>query len=153
MNRWVFLPFISTSMLFACSDASNSENVTKQADTKANDIKKVDIAWVGHYQGVTPCENCSTRCDGCEGTAVDLTLKPDMQFELVLESLSESNAPKVFTGRMYFKDPAQHHLELSNIKKRHGLLYDADYDQFEILNDTTSQPYDSAHEFILEKVG
>ncbi|WP_173910852.1 copper resistance protein NlpE N-terminal domain-containing protein [Acinetobacter sp. Marseille-Q1618] len=153
MDKWVLFPFISTTVLFACSDSSNTEAFAQQdQEVKTLEQKQSNIAWVGHYQGVTPCENCLTRCEGCEGTAVDLTLKPDQSFELRLESLSEANTAQVLTGKMYFKDTAQSQLELSNIKKRHALIYDHDNDQFEILNDLTAQPYESGHEFILEKV-
>ena len=83
---------------------------------------------------------------------MDLVLKPDLSYELTLQRLSSAATPQVLSGKMYFKDTAQSYLELSNIKKRHSLVYDRDHDQFEILDDVTGQSYEFSNEFILEKV-
>ena len=153
MRKLVLVPVISTGLLFACSDSKTSAvGVNEQQQDKTVMQKQIQKAWVGHYQGITPCESCLSHCEGCDGTAVDLVLKPDLSYELTLQRLSSAATPQVLSGKMYFKDTAQSYLELSNIKKRHSLVYDRDNDQFEILDDVTGQSYEFSNEFILEKV-
>lgn len=153
MKKPILVPLLSSTFLIACHE---SNNVHADAEKKVNvqkiEQQQIKALWVGKYQGVTPCESCITRCDGCEGTAVEIMLKPDMQYELVTQSLSGEHEPQSYQGKLYFKDKAQTELKLLNLKVRHELHFDQKQDTLEILDDQTQKPYISKQEFILEKV-
>jgi uncharacterized lipoprotein NlpE involved in copper resistance len=69
-------------------------------------------AWVGNYQGTTPCMGCFSSCEDCSGMAVALTLNEDQTFTLQRESLSGHNEIETMSGQIRFQDESQQKIEL-----------------------------------------
>ena len=115
MKKVILIPLVVTGALFGCQDQNQSvKNTVAEA--------KVQLpAWVGNYQGTTPCMGCFSSCEDCPGMAVALTLNEDQTFTLQRESLSGHNEIKTMSGQIRFQDESQQKIELLNVDTRNLL--------------------------------
>lgn len=139
----------------ACSqpDAEQVRTTVSHVDEPTHNADKNTNAalqrWVGRYQADTPCKTCITRCDGCDGTHVDLHLYADQRYRMVRERNAQDQPAEHLQGRFIFVDADQDKILLLGTSQR-GLIVKAG-DFTEIYNQDTGQAYDSRDEFLLEK--
>ena len=145
MKRVLLIPLIATTQLMGCQDASQNSQATSVT------AEKNVQAWVGGYQGVTPCMGCLSRCDECPGMAVSLQLHDDMRYTLVRESLSGHNEIETLEGVLRFTDAEKTQIELVNTQTRNLLFIDLKKQQLEIREDLTAKKYQMQSDFILQK--
>lgn len=145
MKKVVLIPLVASAVLLGCQDQSQS--TAKQAIEAKAQIP----AWVGEYQGTTPCMGCFSRCDECPGMAVVLKLNQDKTFELVRESLSGHNEVEQISGQIRFQDEQGQKIELVNVTKRNLLFVDLANNVLEIREEQTGKRYQMQSDFILHE--
>src|SRR5690606_19858845 len=111
-KKVLMILLVACSALFGCQDQDHSTANT------AIEAKAQLPAWVGNYQGTTPCMGCFSSCDDCPGMAVALCLHDDRTFTLSRESLSGHNPIDPITGPIRFQDDTQQKIELLNVDTR-----------------------------------
>ena len=143
MKKVLVIPLVASSTLFGCQD-------TNQSAAKTVIEAKAQVpAWVGNYQGTTPCMGCFSRCEDCPGMAVVLSLNEDQTFTMTRESLSGHNQLETFHGQIRFQDDAQQKIELLNVDTRNLLYVDLKKQVLEIREDQTGKRYQMQSDFIL----
>ncbi|WP_353173637.1 copper resistance protein NlpE N-terminal domain-containing protein [Acinetobacter rudis] len=155
-NKPLLTSLLCVSLNVACSksESEQTQTVQSQQNNDALATQKASLRpelqpWVGHYQADIPCKTCITRCEGCEGTHVDLKLYADQSYRLVRERNAQDEPAEHLAGRFVFLDAAQDKIQLVGTSQR-GLIVRAG-DFTEIYNQDTGLAYDSSDEFILEK--
>lgn len=143
MKKVLMIPLVASSALFGCQDQNQSTANT------AIEAKAQIPAWVGNYQGTTPCMGCFSSCDDCPGMAVALSLHDDRTFTLSRESLSGHNPIETITGPIRFQDDTQQKIELLNVDTRNLVYVDLKKQVLEIREDQTGKRYQMQSDFIL----
>ena len=146
MKQIVLIPLMATSVLMGCQ-----QQAEQLKETAAIESEKQVAAWVGKYQGTTPCMGCVSRCEDCPGMAVKLDLNEDMTYTLVRESLSGHNEIETIHGVITFTDPEQTQLELKQVTTRNLMVVDLAKQQLEIREDVSAKKYQMQNDFILAK--
>lgn len=146
MKQIVLIPLMATSVLMGCK-----QQAEQLKETAAIESEKQVAAWVGKYQGTTPCMGCVSRCEDCPGMAVKLDLNDDMTYTLVRESLSGHNEIETIHGVITFKDSEQTQLELKQATTRNLMIVDLAKQQLEIREDVSAKKYQMQNDFILAK--
>ena len=155
-NKPLLASLLCASLNVACSESA-SESM-QSADVEQGDdalaTQKVNLRpelkpWVGHYQADTPCKTCVTRCEGCEGTHVDLHLYADQRYRLVHERNAQDQPAEHLSGRFVFVDASKDKIQLVGAQQRGLIVKSGDFT--ELYNQETGQAYDSSEEFLLEK--
>lgn len=146
MKKVILTPLVATAALLGCQDQHRA------AAKPAVEAKTQLPAWVGHYQGTTPCMGCFSRCDDCPGMAVALTLHENQTFTLLRESLSDHTELKTLTGQIRFQDASQQKIELVNVATRNLVYVNLQEHILEIREDQTGKRYQMQSDFILGPV-
>ena len=149
MQKSIFIPLVAVSALLGCSDHQNPNAASNPALTSTQ--QAVVPAWVGTYQGNTPCLSCSAHCDECEGMNVALVLKADHGYELSRISLSGNDQNQMMTGHFKFNNPEHSQLELLGVDLRNVILVDLEHQRLEIRQDQTGAAYQAQDAFSLAK--
>ena len=148
MKQVILIPLVASAALLGCQEQAQQKNAAVAIESE-----KQIAAWVGQYQGTTPCMGCMSRCEDCPGMAVTLDLHEDMSYTLVRESLSEHNGAETIKGLIAFKDPEQTQLELKQVETRNLMVVDLEKQQLEIREDISAKKYQMQNDFILVKNG
>jgi len=143
MKKVLVIPLVASSTLFGCQDTNQSAAKT------VIKVKAQVPAWVGSYQGTTPCMGCFSRCEDCPGMAVALSLNEDQIFTLQRESLSGHHQLETLHGKIRFQDDAQKKIELLNVDTRNLVYVDLKKQVLEIREDQTGKRYQMQSDFIL----
>lgn len=155
-NRSLLASLLCASLNVACSESASE--AVRSADLEADDdrltTQKISLRpelkpWVGHYQADTPCKTCITRCEGCEGTHVELRLYADQHYRLVRERNAQDQPAEHFTGHFVFVDASKDKIQLVGLQQGGLIAKSGDFTEF--YNQETGQAYDSSEEFLLEK--
>lgn len=143
MKKVLVIPLVASSALFGCQEPN------QPAAKTVMEAQAQIPAWVGNYQGTTPCMGCFSSCEDCPGMAVALTLNEDQTFTLQRESLSGHNEIKTMSGNIRFQDESQQKIELLNVDTRNLLYVDLKKHVLEIREDQTGKRYQMQSDFIL----
>ena len=95
MKAPILIPLVATGLLLGCSEANQTQH--DQSKLQVAEQKQIIPAWVGSYQGTTPCMGCLSRCEDCPGMAVALELHKNKTYTLKRESLSGHNEIETLT--------------------------------------------------------
>ena len=145
MKKVLVIPLVASSALFGCQEPN------QPAAHTVIEAKAQIPAWVGSYQGTTPCMGCLSRCEDCPGMAVALELHENMTYSLKRESLSGHNEIETLTGSLRFNAQDQHKVELVNVTTRNLLYVDLEDRVLEIREDLTGKKYQMQSDFVLVK--
>ncbi|SPL69718.1 copper resistance protein NlpE N-terminal domain-containing protein [Acinetobacter stercoris] len=149
MKKTLLTSFILASVSFGCSEAHDGQKNAKD-NVKIKVVTDPALSeWVGHYSGITPCANCITRCEGCEGLGIDLKINADQTYVLERSDNNNTSKPEVFAGRFHFVDPDKTRIELIGVTDRNKLGIDEGMVEF--IDTQTQQYFDSYTEFELDK--
>ena len=110
MKAPILIPLVATGLLLGCSEANQMQH--DQSKLQVAEQKQIIPAWVGSYQGTTPCMGCLSRCEDCPGMAVALELHENMTYTLKRESLSGHNEIETLTGPLRFNAQDQHKVKV-----------------------------------------
>ena len=149
MKAPILIPLVATGLLLGCSEANQTQH--DQSKLQVAEQKQIIPAWVGGYQGTTPCMGCLSRCEDCPGMAVALELHENMTYSLKRESLSGHNEIETLTGPLRFNAQDQHKVELVNVTTRNLLYVDLEDRVLEIREDVTGKKYQMQSDFVLVK--
>ena len=149
MKAPILIPLVATGLLLGCSDANQTQH--DQSKLQVAEHKQIIPAWVGSYQGTTPCMGCLSRCEDCPCMAVALELHENMTYTLKRESLSGHNEIETLTGPLRFNAQDQHKVELVNVTTRNLLYVDLEDRVLEIREDLTGKKYQMQSDFVLVK--
>lgn len=150
----ILASLLCVSLNTACSKSSESSQAMQTESQNGRTVQKISISpevqhWVGHYQADTPCKTCITRCEGCDGTHVDLYLNADQSYRLVRERNAEDEPAEHLAGRFIFVDSTKNKIQLVGTEQRGLLVKSGDFT--EIYNQETGQAYESRDEFLLTR--
>ncbi|MDV2439498.1 copper resistance protein NlpE N-terminal domain-containing protein [Acinetobacter gerneri] len=150
MKKTLLTSFILASVSFGCSESNDvSKNEKSSVKIKVVSDPKMQ-AWVGHYTAVTPCANCVTRCEGCEGIGIDLKINADQSFIFERTDNNADTKPVVFMGRFRFIDPDKRKIELMGVSDKHKFALSEG--SIEVIDTKTERFFDSDDEFLLDKL-
>lgn len=153
MKNPILLPLISCSVLLGCHDSTPPDHTPHtQIDTTLQQ-NIIPAAWVGTYQGNTPCMTCISHCEACPGMAVELILHADQSYQLKRQRLTGQDQLEEWTGHFRFKNNQQTQIELIQVKARNLIYLDMVQQVLEILEDKSGNLYEDQEAFLLEKSG
>ena len=150
MKNTLLCSFVFASLCLGCS---HSELESKAGEASTKSIKVIDPElqkWVGQYHGITPCITCSTFCDGCEGTTIELNLLQDQTFKLVRTGNSGKKKSEAFEGKFSFEADGKIKIQLNGVTERNIIVWGQDY--IEILDTKSGLPFEAYEDFQLEKL-
>lgn len=155
-NKPLLASLICASLNVSCSDVSDDSLSTladqqNDAQMKQQQQLQADLKrWVGHYQADTPCITCTSFCEGCDGTHVDLQLDANQHYTLVQQRNAEGEEQQRDEGRFVFVDTEKNKIQLLGVKQRHLIVKSGD--MTEIYDQDSGRPYASRADFVFEQI-
>lgn len=155
-NKPLLASLICASLNVSCSKSASDGSLSVQAEQQRDaQVKQQQLQaelkrWVGHYQADTPCITCTTFCDGCDGTHVDLRLDANQHYILVQQRNAEGEEQQRAEGRFVFVDAEKNKIQLLGVKQRHLIAKSGD--MTEIYDQDSGRAYASRVDFVFEKI-
>ena len=154
-NTPLLASLICVGLTVACSESepelaqlAAKDHGDDRLNTQKSQLNVALGRWVGHYQADTPCQSCIERCEGCEGTHVDLNIYSDHHYKLVQVRNAGDQPTQITEGRFIFIDAKKDKIQLLGLKQRNLIVKSGAFT--EIYNHETGQAYASVQDFILE---